>query len=81
MLFNDVTHEYTDKSIAGDLIDSHIKKVSKSKRKTIFFSFEHKSLLSEFHTYFFNVRLGMKVIYSSSASSTTNLKSLAVIKV
>jgi hypothetical protein len=67
--------------MAGDLIDSHIKKKSESKRKKTFLSFEQKSpLLSEFHTYSFNVRLGMKVTYTSSTSSTTNLKSLAIVK-
>jgi uncharacterized protein YktA (UPF0223 family) len=81
LFFDDVTREYNENTIAGDLIDSHIKKVSESKRKTLFLSFEQKSLLSEFHTYCFNVRLGMKVTYSSATSSTTDLKSLALIKV
>jgi hypothetical protein len=65
----------------GDLIDSHIKKISESKRKTLFLSFEQKSILTEFHTYSFNVRLGMNVTYTSSTSSTMDLKSLALIKV
>ena len=81
LLFDDVTRDYTDKTIAGVVIDSHSKKVSESKRKQIFFSFEQKSLLSEFHTYSFNVRLGIKVTYTSSTSSTTDLKSLGVMKV
>jgi hypothetical protein len=81
LFFDDVTRGYTDKTIAGDLIDSHIKKVSESKRKILFLSFEQKSLLSEFHTYCFNVKLGMKVTYSGSTSSKTYLKSLALIKV
>ena len=80
LFFDDVTREYTDKTIAGDLIDSHIKKVSESKRKALFLGFDQKSLLSEFHTYCFNVKLGMKATYSSSTSSTTDSKSLALIK-
>jgi len=50
LLIDDVTRDYTDKTMAGYLIDSHITKVSESKRKTTFFCFEQKSLESEFHT-------------------------------
>ena len=76
-----VSRDYTDKTMPRDMIGSHIKKNSESKRKKIILSFEQKSLLTEFHTYSFNVKLGTKVAYTSSTSSTTDLKSLALIKV
>jgi len=81
LLFDDVTRDNTDNTITGDLIDSHIKKVFESKRIKLILSFEQKSLLTKLHTYSFNVRLGMKVTYTSSTSSTTHLKSLALMKV
>jgi len=80
-LFDDVTRDYTDKTEPGDLIDSHIKKVSESKRKKLFLSFEQKSLLTEFHTHSFNVELGMKVTYTSSTLSTADLNCFALSKV
>ena len=69
-MFDDVTRDYIDNTMPGDLIDSHITRFSKSKRKNIILNFEEKSLLTEFHTYAFNVKLAMKVIYTSSASTT-----------
>ena len=36
LFFDDVTREYNDKTIAGDLIDSHIKKFLSRKGKHFF---------------------------------------------
>jgi hypothetical protein len=80
-LFDDITRKYTEKTMPGDFIDSHIKDVSESKRKKIILSFEQKSLLTEFHSYAFNVKLGNKVVYSTSSSTAIDLKSSEVLKV
>ena len=65
----------------GDLIVSHMKDVSESKRKKNMLTFEQKSLITEFHSYAFNVKLGNKVVYSTSSSTLIDMKSQEVLKV
>ena len=80
-LFDDITQKYTEKTMPGDLIVSHMKDVSESKRKKIMLTFEQKSLITEFHSYAFNVKLGNKVVYSTSSSTLIDMKSQEVLKV
>lgn len=81
LMFDDVTKNYSDKTLSGELIDSHIQKVSESTRKKIVISFEQKSIITEFHAYAFNIKLGIELFYKQSSLNDVQLKSTEIMKV
>lgn len=81
LMFDDITQHYTDKTLSGELIDSHIQKISESVRKKIVISFEQKSIITEYHSFAFNIKLGIQLVYKQSSSSEIQLNSIDSLKV
>ena len=82
LLFDDVASNIDGISYAKDFIINSIKSKSVDKRKqNRTLTLQRENFLIAFHKYAFNIKLGMKVLNSTTSEEEIEMKSLELIRV